>query len=124
MIKETIVCTDYNGKERTEEAWFHLNKPECYKILLSEDVDLEGYMRRIIAQGKGSLILEFFEKVIRMAYGEKTLDGRGFQKTEEATTAFMQSAAYDKLFEKLVTDADAAAKFMNGVLNVDFKSVG
>lgn len=123
MIKETIICTDYHGNERTEEAWFHLNKPECYKILLSKDTDLEAYMRRIITQGKGSLIMEFFEKVIAMAYGEKTIDGRGFQKSEEATTAFMQSAAYDALFEKLVTDANAAAKFMNGVLNTDFKSI-
>ena len=46
MIKKTIEYTDYNGNKKTEEAWFHLNRPECYKIMLSEDCDLEAYMVR------------------------------------------------------------------------------
>lgn len=123
MIKKTIEYTDYNGNKKTEEAWFHLNRPECYKIMLSEDCDLEAYMRRIIKEGKGSVIMEFFEKVIAMAYGEKTIDGRGFQKSPQVATAFLQSGAYDALFTELVTNADAAAQFMNGVLDTNFGAV-
>lgn len=122
MIKETITYTDYEGQERTDDFWFHLNKPEIYALFLSKNCDLESYMRRIIAKNEGSTILEFFEKVISTAFGEKSIDGKSFVKTEEATRLFMQSAAYDELFTKLVTDADAASKFMNGVISTDYKN--
>ena len=58
-----------------------------------------------------------------MAYGEKTIDGRGFQKSPQVTTAFLQSGAYDALFTELVTNADTAAQFMNGVLDTNFGAV-
>ncbi len=40
-------------------------------------------------------------------------------KSEEISKAFMETPAYEVLFEKLVTDADAAAEFINKVMRVD-----
>ena len=63
--------------------------------------------------------MEFFENFIKTAYGEKTDDGRRFKKSEEISRSFMETPAYEVLFEKLVTDANAASEFVNRVMRVD-----
>lgn len=52
------------------------------------------------------------------AYGVKSEDGRRFMKSEEISRSFMESPAYEILFEELVTNDKAAADFVNAVMNV------
>ena len=47
------------------------------------------------------MFMEFFENFIKTAYGEKTDDGRRFKKSEEISRSFMETPAYEVLFEKL-----------------------
>ena len=49
---------------------------------------------------------------------KKSPDGKRFIKSEELSTAFSQTEAYSQLFMELATDADAAAKFVNGIIPV------
>ena len=63
--------------------------------------------------------MEFFENFLKSAYGEKSDDGRRFMKSEEISRAFMETPAYEVLFEKLVTDSTAAAEFVNKVMRAD-----
>lgn len=51
-------------------------------------------------------------------YGVKSEDGRRFMKSEEISRSFMESPAYEILFEELVTNDKAAADFVNAVMNV------
>lgn len=119
MIKETITYTDLNGVERTEQFFFNLSKPEIVKMQASENGGYDAQLKSLAASGNAALIMEFFENFIKNAYGEKSDDGRRFMKTEEISRAFMETPAYEVLFEKLVTDADAAATFVNKVLNAE-----
>ena len=50
------------------------------------------------------------------AYGQKSDDGRRFIKSKELSDSFAQTEAYSQLFMELATDADAAAKFVNGIV--------
>jgi len=54
-----------------------------------------------------------------LAYGEKSDDGRRFMKSEEISRGFMETPAYEVLFEKLVTDAGAASEFVNRVMRAN-----
>lgn len=117
MLKETITYTDLNGVERTEPFFFNLSKPEIVKMQASENGGYDAQLKSLAASGNGALIMEFFENFIKNAYGEKSDDGRRFMKSEEISRAFMETPAYEVLFEKLVTNADAAATFVNKVLN-------
>ena len=63
-------------------------------------------------------IMEFFEDLITKAYGVKSEDGRRFMKSEEISRSFMESPAYEVLFEELVTNDKAAADFVNAVMNI------
>ena len=73
----------------------------------------------IAASPNGALIMEFFENFIKTAYGEKSDDGRRFMKSEEISRSFMETPAYEVLFEKLVTDAGAASEFVNRVMRAN-----
>ena len=119
MTKETITYTDLNGVERTEEFFFDLSKPEIVKMQASAKGGYDVQLKSIVASPNGALIMEFFENFIKTAYGEKSDDGRRFVKSEEISKAFMETPAYEILFEKLVTDSNAAAEFVNKVMRVN-----
>jgi hypothetical protein len=60
--------------------------------------------------------MQVIDELIEKSYGVKSLDGKRFEKSEDITRAFKQTPAYDELFMELVTDADKAANFVNGIL--------
>lgn len=116
MIKKTITYTDLNGVERTEDFYFDMSKPEIVRMQASEKGGYDVQLKSIAANQNGALIMEFFENFIAKSYGEKSDDGRRFMKSEEISRAFMQTPAYEVLFEELVTNDEAAANFVNAVM--------
>ena len=119
MTKETITYTDLNGVQRTEDFYFDLSKPEIVKMQASAKGGYDVQLKSIAASPNGALIMEFFENFIKTAYGEKSDDGRRFMKSEEISRGFMETPAYEVLFEKLVTDAGAASEFVNRVMRAN-----
>ena len=119
MHKEVITYTDLNGVQRTEDFYFDLSKPEIVKMQASAKGGYDVQLKSIAASPNGALIMEFFENFIKTAYGEKSDDGRRFMKSEEISRSFMETPAYEVLFEKLVTDAGAASEFVNRVMRAN-----
>ena len=119
MIKEKITYTDYNGNERSEDFYFNLSKAEVMEMEMSTTGGMADMIQRIIDAQDAPAIIKVFKDLILRAYGEKSADGKRFIKSEELSAAFSQTEAYSILFMKLATDADAAAKFINGVIPAD-----
>lgn len=119
MIKKTITYTDYNSTERTEDFYFNLTKAEVAKMEMSVNGGLAEQIQRIVAAQDQPAIIEIFEDLIQKSYGVKSLDGKRFEKTKELLNDFIQTEAYSQLFMELATDADAAAKFINGIVPAD-----
>lgn len=119
MIKKTITYSDFNGNERTEDFYFNLTKAEITKMELSTKGGLAEMIQRIVAAQDTPAIIEVFEDLIRRSYGVKTADGRGFVKKAADLEEFVSTEAYSQLFMELATDADAAAKFVNGIVPAD-----
>lgn len=116
MVKKTITYTDYNGVERTEDFYFNLNQAEITEMELSTTGGMTVAIQKIVAALDAPAIIKTFKEIILKAYGEKSPDGKRFIKSEELSTAFSQTEAYSQLYMELATDADAAAKFINGIL--------
>lgn len=128
MYKETIKYLDFNGVEREEDFYFHLTEAETIKYIVSEKGELADVIDKMIKAESVDQMLNLFERFVRMAYGERSTDGRYFTKTTEATERFISSEAYSNLFKKFLQDADYAAKFINGTVtsikkNPDHKAV-
>nr|DAF14165.1 MAG TPA: hypothetical protein [Caudoviricetes sp.] len=116
MLKKTITYMDYNGSERTEDFYFNLSKAEAMEMEMSTTGGLTETIRRIVSANDTPAIIKIFKEIILKAYGEKSPDGKRFVKSEELSKAFSETEAYSQLFMELATDADAAAKFVNGIV--------
>lgn len=119
MLKKTITYVDYNGSERTEDFYFNLSKAEIMEMEMSTSGGLAEMINRIVAAQDVPAIIKIFKDLILKAYGEKSPDGKKFIKSNEISTDFAQTEAYSQLFMELATDADAAAKFVNGIIPAD-----
>lgn len=119
MIKETITYTDYNGVERKEDFYFNLTKAEIMELEMSTRGGLAEMIQRIVAAQDQPAIIKIFKDLIIKAYGVKSPDGKRFIKNPEVVEEFVQTEAFSQMFMKLATDADAAAKFVNGIVPAD-----
>lgn len=118
MLKKTITYTDYNNNERTEDFYFNLTKAEVMEMEMGTAGGMQEFLNRIVAEQDSAKIIEMFKKIILKAYGQKSLDGKRFIKSEELSSEFSQTEAYSDLFMELATNADAASAFINGILPV------
>lgn len=116
MHKEIITYNDLNGVQRTEDFYFDLSKPEIVKMQASAKGGYDVQLKSIAASLDGAKIMDFFENFISKSFGVKSEDGRRFMKSDEISHSFMETPAYEVLFEKLVTDDKYAADFVNAVM--------
>ena len=119
MLKKTVTYTDYNGIERTEDFYFNLTKAEVMEMELSTTGGLAEMIQRIVNAKDAPAIIKVFKDLVLKAYGVKSPDGKRFIKTPALTEEFEQNPAYSDIFMELSTDADAAAKFVNGIVPAD-----
>ena len=118
MLKKTMTYIDYNGTERTEDFYFNLSKAELAEMELSIEGGLSERLQKIIDTHDMPSIIQEFKTILLKTYGVKTSDGR-FEKSEELSRKFSQTAAYSDLFMLLATNAEEAAKFINGIVPSD-----
>lgn len=116
MLKKTITYTDFNGEEVKEDFLFHLSKAELVELEASHDEGLSVAMQKIVDTEDTKAIVAEFKRLILLAYGKKSMDGRRFIKNQTMRDEFESSEAYSTLFMELVTNSDAAVEFMNGIL--------
>ena len=118
MLKKTMIYTDYNGNERTEDFYFNLTKAEVMEMEMGTAGGMQEFLNRIVAEQDSAKIIEMFKKIILKAYGQKSLDGKRFIKSDELSAEFSQTEAYSDLFMELASNAEAASAFINGILPV------
>lgn len=116
MLREKIKFEDFNGDTREEEFFFNLTKSEVAEMELSINGGLVEKINQMVEKKDGAQIMALFKEVIFKAYGKKSLDGRRFEKSEALSIEFSQTMAYDILFMRLITEPEAAAKFIEGIL--------
>lgn len=116
MLAKTIKYTDYNGVERKETHYFNYNKAEITEMELSTAGGLSETIKKITEAQDGPSIMKLFKDIILGSYGVKSPDGKQFIKSDELSKQFSQTEAYTELFMELVTNADAAAEFVNGIV--------
>ena len=121
MFKKTIKYVDYNDVERTEDFYFNLTRIELIEMNVSAEGGLDAYINSIIQAQNGAEIVKVIKNLIFKAYGEKSLDGKYFNKSQEISERFSHTEAYDALFMELATNDKAAAEFINCIIPKQLK---
>jgi len=116
VLKKTITYEDFNGEEVSEDFFFHLSKAELVELELSHEGGLSESLQRIVAAQDGKSIIAEFKNILLTSYGQKSADGKRFIKNQQLREEFESTEAYSTLFIELVTNADAAVEFINGVI--------
>jgi hypothetical protein len=128
MLKKTISYVDFNGVPRKEDFYFNLTKAEVAEMELSIDGGFGKLLEGVVEVTDSGTpdekveikdrkrLLDTFKDLILRSYGEKSLDGKRFIKTQEVREAFEQSEAYSELFMELLTNDQMAAAFVNGII--------
>lgn len=119
MLKKTMTYVDFNGTERTEDFYFNLSKAELMELELTTEGGLLERLQKIVDAKDAPEIVKQFKKIILMAYGKKSDDGKRFEKSEKLSEEFAQTQAYSDLFMLLATNAEEAAKFVNAIVPQD-----
>lgn len=120
MLKKTTTYIDFMGNERTEDHYFNLTKAELTKLSLSVNGGLDKMLESMIREQDNAALMQWFDKIILMSYGRRSLDGKRFEKSEEISREFSQTGAYDQIFMELVTGGEkAVADFINGIIPKD-----
>lgn len=141
MIKHTVTYTDFNGIEKTKDLYFHLSKAsvitssdEVYNELIDmgeklqdqgallertggefDETDPFSPKTQMVARS-ARMVGRLLDRLVDLAYGEKSEDGSRFLRGEEVISNFKQSAAYEAFVEGMLTNQDGMLKFIERLL--------
>jgi hypothetical protein len=116
MLKHDITYENFDGETVTETFYFNLTKTEIIELEVGYEGGLEATIKRIIETKNNAALIAEFKRIILMAYGVRSEDGKRFIKNDQLREEFTQTPAYDELFMRLATDADFAADFIKGIV--------
>lgn len=116
MLTKKIKFTNYFGDEVEQEFMFNLNETELTNMNLMENGGLPRLIEKIINTHDQPRLIEYFQKIIWESYGEISDDGMRFEKSYEKSLAFSQTDAYNRLYMELISNAEKAAEFINGIV--------
>jgi hypothetical protein len=116
MLAKKITYTNFNDEEVTETFYFNLTRAEISEMQLNHPGGYSDYLEQIIDSKDTKEIIDAFTKFILDSYGEKSPDGRFFDKSEEMKRRFHTSEAYSVLLMELIEDPNKAAEFINAIM--------
>lgn len=119
MLKRSITYDDYNGNNVTDIFYFNISKTELIELEVEFDQGFSSLLEKLIETKDHKELIKNFKRIVLMAYGQKSEDGKRFIKSDALREEFSQTAAYNVLFLELATDDNAAVVFLKGVLPSD-----
>ena len=119
MLKKAITYTDFNGQEHTEDFYFNLTKAELIELEMGFEGGLSEGLKKIVASADGNAIMKEFKRILLTSYGQRSPDGKRFVKNQQLRDEFEATEAYSVLFVSIVTDPEAAADFVRGIMPQD-----
>lgn len=118
MLKKTVTYEDYNGVTQTEDFYFNLTKVECMELEFGfgNGETLSGSIQTLVNAGDMATVISTIKKIVLMAYGVKSPDGKRFIKNDTLRTEFEETPAFEQIYWELVTDSEKAAEFISGIV--------
>lgn len=117
MLKKDITFDDLEGNTKTQTHYFHMTKYELTKMYGGEEgKQFLDHLKVLIAKEDPVEMIKSMESMILAAYGKKTSDDI-FDKAKGAyADEFRGSMAFDALMMELMTNAEASAQFIRGIM--------
>lgn len=115
MFKHVVKYEDFNGNPKERTLYFNLSKAELLKMELASENGLQEDLQKLVDSKDRQKIMETFDRIIALSYGEKSSDGQLFVKNQDVLNSFLQSPAYDEFVFDLLTKPGTAEAFVRGI---------
>ena len=128
MYRKTLKYTDLFGNDLEETLYFNLTMPEAIEIYgqytngTLENSNFDELVNDMKNRKDVKGMIDLIQNVILSSYGERSEDGRYFNKSKEIKEKFSNSVAYAELFELLFTDPEEMKRFSKGIISASKKS--
>ena len=123
MIKMNVSAKTFDGDMVTETLWFHMNKVDLIELQQSEPGGFTDTLQAFMSRKPEDWtkkdkfkLFDYFRTIVDRAYGERSSDGKRFQKSPEILANFKDSIFYDEFVLSLLEDEEKSIKFFNGVM--------
>lgn len=143
MIKKTINFTNFNGVESSKDLYFHVSRTslltaedDVYNEIVSISKDLleRGKVlekmgdteineenpfdenNQLLAQSV-RMVARLLDRLVDLAYGERSEDGSKFLKGKDVVKAFKQTAAYEAFVDQLIANPDEMINLINSLMS-------
>lgn len=122
MFTKKITYDDFAGERHTEAFQFNMTKAEVVEWQYSIKGGIHNLFEKIVKDNDQPALISMVKDLIRRSYGERSIDGKRFEKKRNGVPLFDDfeaTPAYDALFMELIQDDKAAAEFINGLMPPD-----
>lgn len=122
MLKETIKFNNLDGVEVERVLYFNISTLELGEL----NKEAGGNLERSLSESANGNGLELFLSIgnlLLKAYGERSEDGDGFNKSPEIREKFKNSLAYDAFIEKLLSNPETFENFTRNLLSGSVRKV-
>ena len=128
MLKKTITYTDFDGNQKTMDAYFNLTKTECVDLNLEfeEEGGLIGRIKKLMVERDNGEMprkpaYDFVKLLIDRSYGVRPKDDPSLFLKEDDNgrllyKRFKQTAAYDAYVFALLSGEESLDEFAMNVL--------
>lgn len=137
MLKKEFNYVDYDGKEKSITAYFHLTKNDCIDLdaAFSDEGGLIEYLKTLLSETKDNpdiamkeAYVRFVRLLVSKSYGERPKnDPSLFLKDDDfgrpLVRKFKGTPAYDEFVFDLLTGKEDLAAFSDAIMpNIDANS--
>lgn len=130
MLHKVFTYTDYEGKEKTLDAYFNLSKNDCIDLdrAFEEEGGLIAYLTSLIKDSKEhpdeppkETFIKFVRVLVSKAYGVRPKDDPSlFLKEDDYGRSYAQkfrgTPAYDNFVFDLLTGTESLNEFADNIL--------
>lgn len=122
MLKKMITYKDYDGNDRTDTLYFHLNKFEWLELETYTKGGLIENLQHAIETGNAKKTIDILKKIILRAYGEKDPETGTFEKNDDIAIRFSKTEAFSELFYELAYNGEASKHFFLGLIPPELRA--
>lgn len=119
MLKKSITYTDYDGYEKTDVLYFHLNKFEWLELETYTKGGLIENLEHALETNNSKKTIDLLKKIILRAYGEKNPETGAFEKDDDISIRFSKTEAFSELFYELAYNEESSKAFFMGLIPAD-----
>lgn len=122
MLKKVITYKDYDGNDKTDALYFHLNKFEWLELETYTKGGMIENLQHAIETGNSKKTIDILKKIILRAYGEKDPETGTFEKNDDIAIRFSKTDAFSELFYELAYKEESSKAFFLGLIPPELRA--